>query len=112
MELRSCRWLAVLAVICCLAGCRIVGRCGCAQTVSVILLEGGMLDVRGRRIPLGELTERLDAMGVDPSTPVVVSVPQATPRKTMLAVTRALNSAGYASVAFRRPTSTDSFVNR
>jgi hypothetical protein len=112
-QAQRCSWPALVFISLLLCqGCRTSPREGTHGPVQVSLLPDGGLDVEGVRTDPSQLQRRLKAVGARPQTPIIVSVPDQTPKPQLAAVAREFSRAGFPRVMFTGPRRAAAYVRQ
>ena len=73
------------------------------RNVAIQIAPDGTLYVRDRETPLNRLATQLRRAGYEPHHTIHVSIPDETPRRVLVAVSRELASRGYRRILFVKP---------
>jgi|GEM_PF-2254778 len=87
------------------------GKVGPDNSVKVSLVKSGTVEIDGRAMPVDQLASRLKRMGANPTTSVIVAVPEKTTNHDLASLTRQLRSAGFIKVIFTKPRHTDTNIS-
>jgi biopolymer transport protein ExbD len=66
----------------------------------------GKIYIADEEVPLRKMAKQLKKEGIKPEQPVYVSIPDRTPKKALVAVSKELASNGYRRVIFTKPPKT------
>ncbi len=110
MVLHWVGWVAVMAGLGLVAGCRTISPGG-VPSIETTLTAGGNAQLGSDVFPAQELAEHLKSAGAGRATAIFLVIPRDMNQSTLSGFSRELRKAGFQKIIFKRPMKPDASVH-